>query len=73
MEVKIGVQRAPREVSIDATESREDILATVRAAADGTELLELTDQRGRSIAVPIARIAYIEFEPAEGRTVGFDA
>lgn len=73
MEVKIGVQRAPREVTIDAKESREEILAAVRGATDGDELLELTDERGRSVAVPIARIAYLEFEPAEGRTVGFDA
>ncbi|MGH3360149.1 MAG: DUF3107 domain-containing protein [Nocardioidaceae bacterium] len=73
MEVKIGVQRAPREVSINTTQSREDILETVRRATNGDELLELSDERGRTIAVPIARIAYLEFEPAEGRSVGFDA
>lgn len=73
MEVKIGVQRAPREVSIDAKETREEILGAVRAATNGDELLELTDDRGRSVAIPIARIAYLEFEPAEGRVVGFDA
>ena len=71
MEVRIGVQHAPREITIDATQSRDEVLATVRAATSGDELLELTDERGRAVAIPVARIAYIEFDAEDARRVGF--
>lgn len=71
MEVRIGVQHAPREITIDATQSRVEVLAAVRAATSGDELLELTDERGRAVAIPIARIAYIEFDSEDSRRVGF--
>ncbi|UYM06140.1 DUF3107 domain-containing protein [Solicola gregarius] len=71
MEVRIGVQHAPREITIDAAQSRDEVLAAVRAATSGDELLELSDDRGRVVAIPIARIAYIEFDAEDGRRVGF--
>ncbi|HLR85615.1 MAG TPA: DUF3107 domain-containing protein [Nocardioidaceae bacterium] len=71
MEVRIGVQHAPREVTIDATQKRDDVLATVRAAMNGNEILELSDERGRVVAVPIAHIAYLEFDVEDARRVGF--
>lgn len=71
MEVRIGVQHAPREVSIDATQNRDEVLAAVRAATNGNDILELSDEQGRVIAVPIARIAYLEFDTEDTRRVGF--
>lgn len=71
MEVRIGVQHAPREVTIDATQSREEVLAAVRTATNGNDMLELSDERGRVVAVPIARIAYLEFDAEDARRVGF--
>lgn len=71
MEVRIGVQHAPREVTIDATQSREEVLAAVRTATNGNDMLELSDERGRVVAVPITRIAYLEFDAEDARRVGF--
>ena len=71
MEVRIGIQHAPREVTIDATQTRDEVLAAVRAATNGNDILELSDERGRFVAVPIARIAYLEFDVEDARRVGF--
>ena len=71
MEVRIGVQNAPREVSIDATQNRDEVLAAVRAATNGNDILELSDERGRVVAVPVASIAYLEFDVEDARRVGF--
>ncbi len=74
MEVKIGVQHAPREIVIESEQSNEEIEKAVSAALDGSQkLLSLTDERGRKILVPAERLAYVEIgEPAKHK-VGFGA
>ncbi len=74
MEVKIGVQHAPREIVIESEQSSEEIERAVSAALGGTaNLLSLTDDRGRKILVPADRLAYVEIgEPTKHR-VGFGA
>lgn len=71
MEVKIGVQDSPRELSLESTQSPEDIRAAVQQALDSGQTLALTDERGRLILVPAGRIAYVEIGPATSRRVGF--
>ena len=74
MEVKIGVQHAPREMVIESEQSTEEIEQAVAAALSGTaKLLSLTDDRGRKVIVPADRLAYVEIgEPTKHR-VGFGA
>ncbi len=74
MEVKIGVQHAPREIVIESEQSTEEIEKAVSAALAGTEkLLSLTDDRGRQVLIPADRLAYVEIgEPAKHK-VGFGA
>lgn len=74
MEVKIGVHNATRELSIESTESPEELEARVReVVADPNGLLELTDERGRRVLVRTEHLTYIELgEPTE-RRVGFGA
>ncbi|ADD44231.1 DUF3107 domain-containing protein [Stackebrandtia nassauensis] len=74
MEVKIGVQYAPRELVLESTESPEDIAATVdEALRDGKGTLSLTDERGRRVIVPVDKLAYVEIaEQTRGR-LGFTA
>ncbi len=74
MEVKIGVQHAPREMVIESEQSTEEIEQAVAAALSGTaKLLSLTDDRGRKVLVPADRLAYVEIgEPTKHR-VGFGA
>jgi hypothetical protein len=75
VDVRIGVTQAPREltVEIDDTASRDELKAKLDAALAGdVEVLWLTDRRGRDVAVPAAKIAYIELGLADSdRRIGF--
>ena len=74
MEVKIGVQHTPREISFDSAQSPADIeKAVADALAKDDGLLKLVDDRGRRIIVPGAKIAYVEIAESEQRRVGFAA
>ena len=41
------------------------------ALSKGSELLSLTDEKGRRFLVQAARVAYVELGPADSRRVGF--
>ena len=73
MEVKIGVQHASREVTIDVEETAETIEKLVAdAMAGGDGVLTLTDgKRGRRVVVPGDKIAYVEIGSGVAGTVGF--
>jgi len=74
MEVKIGVNGAPRELVIESELSADDVAAAVRAAvADAGAVLELTDSRGRRVLVPADKVAFVELGEQEARRVGFGA
>lgn len=70
MEVKIGIQNAPRELVVDVTASHAEITEKVEAALQGGAL-SLTDTKGRMILVPGEKIAYVEAGNATSGTVGF--
>lgn len=71
MEVKIGVQDSPREISLDSDETPEAVTAAVKSAIESGGLLSLTDDRGRTILVNAAKISYVEIGAASSRRVGF--
>ena len=74
MDVKIGVLHTPREIVVDSDESAEDVEKQVAAALKSdSNVLSLTDRRGRRIIVPSDRIAYVEIAEADNRRVGFAA
>ncbi|KUH40127.1 MULTISPECIES: DUF3107 domain-containing protein [Streptomyces] len=74
MEVKIGVQHAPREIVLESGQSAEDVERAVADALDGaSKLLSLTDDKGRKVLVPADRIAYVEIGEPTVRRVGFGA
>ena len=74
MEVKIGVQHAPREIVIESRQSAEEIQAAVEAAlGKNSSLLSLEDEHGRRVLVPADRVAYVEIGEQAGRKVGFGA
>lgn len=75
VDVRIGVTQAPREISVelaDGTE-RETLRQQVEAALAGAvDVLWLTDRKGRSVAVPSAKIAYVEIGSDDAaRRIGF--
>ncbi|WP_441250367.1 DUF3107 domain-containing protein [Kitasatospora sp. McL0602] len=72
MEVKIGVQHAPREIVLDSTQTAEEIESAVAKALEGTaKLFTLTDEHGRRVIVPAERLAYVEIGEPSVRKVGF--
>nr|WSZ98343.1 DUF3107 domain-containing protein [Streptomyces sp. NBC_00857] len=74
MEVKIGVQHAPREIVLESGQSAEEVERAVSDALAGkAQLLSLTDDKGRKVLVPAERVAYVEIGEPTTRRVGFGA
>ncbi len=73
MEIRIGVQNSPREVVLESTDSVADVSAAVSAALKGGDTLSLKDERGRTVLVPGAAIAFVEIGAEEKGRVGFGA
>ena len=71
MEVKIGVQHAPRELVVETDESIEDVEKLVAEAVTSDGVLTLTDTKGRRILVPAERVAYVEIGGGVAGQVGF--
>jgi hypothetical protein len=73
MEVRIGVQNSSREVSIDVPMSADEVSSAFSSALASSQVLSLTDGRGRTVMVPATAIAYIDVAGSEIRKVGFGA
>jgi hypothetical protein len=72
VEVKIGVQNAPRELVLDSAESADEVVKAVEAALSGKEtVLSLADSRGRRVLVPVDKLAYVELGTSTSGAVGF--
>ncbi len=74
MEIKIGVQHASRELTVESALSPDEVEAAVSAALSGKSvLLVLEDDKGRKVMVPADRLAYVEIGEQSVRRVGFGA
>lgn len=74
MEIKIGVQHAARELSLESELSAEEVEKAVSAALTGKSgLLVLADDKGRKVMIPAERLAYVEIGEPTARRVGFGA
>lgn len=72
MEVKIGVQFAPRELVLESGLSPAEVEQAVsEALASETGVLALSDDKGRKVIVPVAKLAYVEIAEDVKRVVGF--
>ena len=74
MEVKIGVQFAPRELVVESAQAPAEIAAAVtEALASESGVLTLIDEKGRQVIVPSSKLAYVEIDESVVRKVGFTA
>ncbi|TCI98994.1 DUF3107 domain-containing protein [Aeromicrobium sp. IC_218] len=74
MEVKIGVQNAARELSVETEETPEALLSLLETAIADSKVFSLTDPKGHTVAVPADKVAYLYFTSEAGRPkVGFAA
>jgi hypothetical protein len=72
VEVKIGVQYAPRELVLESSQSPEEVERAVMQAFKGNPpMLTLIDEKGRRVVVPADKLAYVEIAETESRRVGF--
>ena len=71
MEVKIGIQNAPRELVFDTNDNADAVEKLVSEAVASEGVLAITDTRGRRILVPATRLAYVEIGGGVSGQVGF--
>lgn len=72
MEIRIGVREVAREVSLESTQSAQEVEAAVSAALkSGSGTLSLTDDKGGKVLIPTAAIGYVEIGSSEPPRVGF--
>ncbi len=74
MDVRIGIQNSPRELSFETSQSSAEVEEAVAAAVAGQSAhLKLADDKGTVYVVPSAALAYVEIGSEESRRVGFVA
>lgn len=75
MEVKIGVQFASRELSLESSETAATVEKAVSDAITADSgVLALTDEKGRKVLIPANKLAYVEIAAESAtRRVGFAA
>jgi hypothetical protein len=75
VDVRIGIIHTGKELEVELVDGseRDQVIADVEKSLSNPDgVLWLTDKRGRQIAVPSARIAYVEVGAAvDDRRVGF--
>ncbi|KMV22722.1 DUF3107 domain-containing protein [Mycobacterium heckeshornense] len=72
MEVKIGITDSPRELVFTSAQTPDEVQELVTAAlSKQSDVLSLSDERGRRFVINTAKIAYVEIGVAEARRVGF--
>jgi hypothetical protein len=73
VEVKIGVQYAPRELVVESTQTPAEIEEAVAEALANSTVLTLVDEKGRRVIVPAEKIGYVEIAEQATRAIGFTA
>jgi hypothetical protein len=71
VEIKVGIQHVAREITVETEETAAEVEKNLlKALADDT-LLTLTDTKGRTVLVPVDKIAYVDLGQEHVRPVGF--
>jgi hypothetical protein len=72
VEVKIGITDSPRELVFTSAQTPSEVeeLVTSALGAD-SDVLSLTDDKGRRFVIHADKIAYVEIGVADARRVGF--
>jgi hypothetical protein len=71
MEIKIGVQHAQRELVVESNASAEEVQKQVADALAAGSVLSLSDNKGRTVVVPVEKLAYVEIGGGVAGQVGF--
>ncbi|GGI48547.1 hypothetical protein BCL57_003252 [Agromyces flavus] len=72
MDLRIGIQNSPRELSFETSQTAAEVEQAVAAALSGqSPVLRLSDSKGTVYVVPAAALAYVEIGTEEARRIGF--
>ena len=72
MDLRIGIQNSPRELSFETSQTAAEVEQAVSAALSGqSPVLRLSDSKGTVYVVPAAALAYVEIGSEEARRIGF--
>jgi hypothetical protein len=75
MDVRIGVTYNPKEIVVEMADDadRAALKASIeKALGDDDNVLWLTDRKGRDVAVPSSKVAYVEIGSQSGpKHIGF--
>ncbi len=74
MDIRIGVTDNPQPIVLQLADDtdRDDLKARIDTAISGGEgVLWLTDDKGKEVAVPASRLAFVELGPAGSNPIGF--
>lgn len=71
MDITIGVQNLPREITLESDQTSDEVAAAVAAALAGKAALSLVDSKGRRVIVPTASLGYVEIGAESRPRVGF--
>lgn len=71
MEIKIGIMNVARELTVESSETADEVLANFGKALTVGGLLTLRDEKGRQVAVPAASVGYLDLGSEQSRAVGF--
>jgi hypothetical protein len=77
VQVHIGMIQTPKELEIDLGDKADGdavVQEINKALAGDTDMLWLTDRKGRRVGVAASKLAYVEIGPdSDERRVGFSA
>ena len=73
MEIKIGIQSAPRELVVETESAAAEVEAALKAAIADSGVLVVAVVKGGRVLVPADKIAYLEIGGTETRRVGFSS
>ncbi len=71
VEVRIGVQNVARELVFESAQTAEQVQAAVAEALSSGSTLQLQDEKGRLLVVPVASLGYVDVGAPERGKVGF--
>jgi len=72
VEVRIGIRDVGREVAFESAQTPAAVRQTVTEALSAeSKVIELEDEKGQTIIVPTATLAYVEIGVQEKGRVGF--
>lgn len=71
MDVRIGISDVAREMTLRTTQTGDELVAALGAALESNSLFEVTDEKGRRVLIPAAKVGYLDLGTEDSRPVGF--